>query len=159
MDLTPEQQGLKAKITTGAIVTGIIVALVVALLVFWLAANTGEIWRWVLAVVAGAGLGLLTYRLRYNAGVAKAVCPKCGTAFGIREVERREAVIGIEEKRKITPARAASKTDRGTNKVATWTEERVEVTVVDECFKCHNRTERKWQTSRDKDKKEEEVPA
>jgi hypothetical protein len=158
MDLTPEQQGLKTKITTGAIITGVIVGLIVALLTFWLAANLGDFWRWVLTVLLGGGIGFLTYRWRYNSGVAKAVCPKCGTAFGIREVERHEEVTGIEQKRKIEPAKA-DKMGRGSNKVTTWTEEKLEVTAVDECFKCHNRTERKWQTARDKDKTETEVPA
>ena len=38
-ELTPEQQGLKAKIRTGAIIWGIVGGLVVALLAFWLLSN------------------------------------------------------------------------------------------------------------------------
>jgi DNA-directed RNA polymerase subunit M/transcription elongation factor TFIIS len=159
MDLSPEQQGLKTSITTGAVITGVIVGLVVALLAFWLAGSLADIWRWLLTLVLGGGAGFLTYRLRYNSGVAKAVCPKCGTAFGIREVEKHEEVIGIEQKRKIEPIKPADKMGRGASKVTTWTEEKLEVTAIDECFKCHNRTERKWQTTRDKDKTETEVPA
>lgn len=158
MDLTPEQQGLKTKITTNAVITGVIVGLVVALLAFWLSGNLGDVWRWILVVVLGLGAAFLTYRLRYNSGVARSVCPKCGTAFGIREIERHEDVLGLEQKRKIEPIKG-DKTGRGLNKVTTWTEEKVEIIAVDECFNCHHRTERKWQISRDKDKHEEEVPA
>lgn len=157
--LTAEQQALKSKITTGAIVLGAIVGLIVALLVFWLAGNTGDIARWVLTLFLGAGAGFFIYRWNYNSGVAKAVCKKCGTAFGIREAERHEQVVGVEQKRKIEPLKPASKMDRGTNKITTWSEEKVEVTAIDECFNCHDRTERKWTTTRERDKTEEEVPA
>jgi hypothetical protein len=157
--LTPEQQQLRTKIFTGAIILGVIVSLVVALLVFWLSGNAGEIMRWLLTLVLGAAAGFFAYRWSYNSGVAKAVCQKCGTAFGIREVERHEQVIGTEQRQKIERARAASKLDRGTNKVTTWTEEKVEVVAVDECFNCHDRTERKWTRTREADKRETEVPA
>lgn len=157
--LTPEQQSLKSRITTGAIIWGVVAALVVALLTFWLAANTPEFVRWGLTLVLAAGIGFFVYRWRYNSGVAKAVCRKCGTAFGIREVERHEQVTGSEQRQKIEPARGASKMDRGTNKVTTWTEEKVEVIAIDECFKCHDRNERKWTITREADKRETEVPA
>jgi hypothetical protein len=42
IDLTPEQQGLKTKITTAAVLWAIIVALVAALVVFWIGANAPE---------------------------------------------------------------------------------------------------------------------
>jgi hypothetical protein len=159
IDLTPEQQGLKTKITTAAVLWAIIVALVAALVVFWIGANAPEWLRWVLTIIVGAVAGYLTFKLSYNSGVAKSVCKKCGTAFGIREVERTEQVVGIEQKRKVEAGQPASKTDRGTSKVTTWTEEKVEITAIDECFKCHDRTERKWTVNRDKDTTETEVPA
>jgi hypothetical protein len=159
MDLTPEQQGIKTKITMSAILWGIIAGLVVALLAFWLLQNAADWLRWVLTVILGAGGGYLTFRLTYNSGVAKAVCKNCGTAFGIREVDRVERITGTEQRRKVQAGRPPSKTDRGTNKITTWTEEKVEVTAIDECFNCHNRTERKWTMTRDKDKTESETPA
>lgn len=159
VQLTPEQRGLKTKITTGAIIWGVVAALIVALLAFWLLANGGDIIRWGGAIVLGGVAGFLAYRTSYNSGVAKAVCKKCGTAFGIREVDRREEVIGTEQRRKIETGRPASKLDRGTNKITTWTEEKVEVTAIDECFNCHDRTERKWTTTREANKEETEVPA
>lgn len=157
--LTSEQQGLKTKITTGAIIWGVVAGLIVALLSFWLLANAGDVVRWGVSIVLGAVVGFLAYRMSYNSGVAKAVCKKCGTAFGIREVDRREQVIGTEQRRKIEPGKPASKMDRGTNKVTTWTEEKVEVTAIDECFNCHDRTERKWTITREANKEETEVPA
>lgn len=157
--LTPEQQGLKTRITTGAIIWAIIAGLVLALIAFWLMGNAGDILRWLVTLIAGAGAGYLVFRWSYNSGVAKAVCQKCGTAFGIREVERHETVIGSEQRRKVEAGRPSTKMDRGTNKVTLWTEEKIEVTAIDECFKCHDRTERKWTTTRELDKKEEEVPA
>lgn len=159
IDLTPEQQGLKTKIAMSAFLWGIIAGLVVALLAFWLLGNAPDWVRWGVTLIAGGAAGYLTYRMSYNAGVAKAICKKCGTAFGIREIERHEAVIGSEQRRKVETGRPASKADRGTSKVTTWTEEKVEVTAVDECFNCHNRTERKWITTHDRDKTETEVPA
>ena len=159
MELTPEQQGLKTKIRAGAIIWGVVAGLVVVLLTFWLAGNTPDWIRWGLTLILGGGAGFLTYRMNFNSGVAKAVCKKCGTAFGIREVARNEAIIGSEQRQKMSPARAASKVDRGTNKLTTWTDVKVEVTAIDECFNCHNRTERKWQATRETDKVETEVPA
>lgn len=158
MDLTAEQQALKTRITTGAITWGVIAGLIVALLVFWMLGNAGDIIRWIGTVALGGAAGYFVHRWSYSSGVAKAVCNKCGTAFGIREVERHEQVTGAEQRRKIEPGKPASKMDRGTNKVTTWTEEKIEVTAIDECFKCHDRTERKWTTTRDKEKEEVEVP-
>jgi hypothetical protein len=159
MELTPEQQGLKTKIRTGAILWGVIAGLIIALLAFWLGANAPDWVRWGLTVILGAGAGFLVYRMNYNSGVAKAVCKKCGTAFGIREVARNEQILGSEQRQKLMPVKAASKVERGSNKLTTWTEVKVEVTAIDECFNCHNRTERKWQTTRETDKVETEVPA
>ncbi len=157
--LTVEQQALKTKIRTSAVIWSIIAALVVALIVFLVAGNAADWLRWGLTIVLGAGAGFLVYRNRYNSGVAKAVCKKCGTAFGIREVERREEVLGTEQRRKIEPIRASEKTGRPLNKVTTWTEQKVEIIAVEECFNCHDRTERKWTVTRDADKLETEVPA
>lgn len=159
IELTPDQQGLKAKITTTAVLWAIIVTLVAALVVFWLGANAPDWLRWILTIIVGALGGYLTFKLSYNSGVAKSVCKKCGTAFGIREVERSEQVIAVEQKRKVEAGQPASKADRGTSKVTTWTEEKVEITAVDECLNCRDRTERKWTITRDKDKTETEVPA
>ena len=157
--LSPEQQALKSKITTGAIIWGVVAGLIVALLAFWLLGNAGDLVRWIGSIVLGGGAGYGAYRWSYNSGVAKAVCQKCGTAFGIREVERSEHLIGSEQRQKIEALKPRTKMDRGTKKVTTWLEEKVEVTAIDECFKCHDRTERKWTTTREKDRTEEEVPA
>jgi hypothetical protein len=159
IDLTPEQQGLKARIATAAILWAIVITLVAALIVFWLGANAPDWVRWVLTIIVGAVAGYLTFKLSYNSGVAKSVCKNCGTAFGIREVERNEQVVGMEQKRKVEAGRPPSQTDRGTSKITTWTEEKVEITAIDECFKCSDRTERKWTITRDKEKTETEVPA
>jgi hypothetical protein len=159
IELTPEQQGLKRKITITSVLWAIVAALVAALVVFWLSANGPDWVRWLLTIIVGALAGYLTFKLSYNSGVAKSVCKKCGTAFGIHEVERHEAVIGVEQKRKVEAGRPASKTDRGTSKITTWTEEKVEITAVDECFNCRDRTERKWTIDRDQDKTVTEVPA
>src|SRR5690606_9141075 len=158
-ELTAEQQKQKSRIRTGALVSGGLVALVVAVVAFFVTGGLGALLRWVVILVAAGGLGYLAYRTSYNTGVAKAVCKKCGTAFGIREVERHERVVGTEERREIEPVKPASKTERGTNRVTTWTEEKVENTAIDEGFKCHDRTERTWTTTREKDKTEEDVPA
>jgi hypothetical protein len=158
-ELSPEQQALKSKIFRGALIWGIIAGLVVALLCLWLTGSAPGWIRWGLTLILGGGVGFLIYRMNYNAGVVQAVCKQCGTAFGIREVDRLEQVVGSEQKRKIEPGRPATKTDRGTSKVTTWTEEKVEVTAIDECFNCHNRTERKWMENRDVGKAESEVPA
>jgi hypothetical protein len=157
--LTPEQQQRKNGIMIGAVVWGVVVAIIVGALAYWAGANLGGIWRGLLAAVLGIGLGVLTFRWRYNSGVAKAICSKCGTAFGIREVERSERFLSSDPKQKSESDRPASKVDRGTNKITTWVEEKYEVTAIDECFNCHDRTERKWTTTRDKDRVEREVPA
>jgi len=157
--LTSEQRSLKSKITTGAILWGVIGGLVVALLAFWALGNAGDIVRWGATIVLGGAAGFLVYRWNYNSGVAKAICKKCGTAFGIREVERHEQVTGSEARRRVEPGRPPSKVDRGTSKVTTWTEEKIEVTAIDECFNCHDRTERKWTATREIDKHETEAPA
>ncbi len=159
MDLTPEQQGVRTKIITGASIWAAIAALVIAVLLFWALTNAPDILRWFVTVIGGAGAGFLIYRWNYNRGVAKAVCRNCGTAFGIREIERTETVVGSEQRQKIEAGKPQSKIDRGTRKVTTWTEEKLEFTAIDECFNCHNRTERKWTMTRDLDKKETEVPA
>lgn len=156
--LTAEQRALKWKITTGAIAWGVIVCVIVALLSFWLLGNAGEVVRWIGAVMLGGGLGYAVFRWRYNSGVARAVCRKCGTAFGIREVERREAVLNSEQRQKVELLRPAAGAEPGLNKVITWTEEKVEITAIDECFNCHDRTERKWTVTREQDRSETEVP-
>lgn len=152
--LSPEQQALKGKITTSAIIWGAVVGIVTALLAFWLLASAGELVRWLVAVIAGPAVGYLTYRWRYSSGVAKAVCKKCGTAFGIREVSRSEQLLSSEERRKVEQVKPATKIDAAVSRAVTWTEEKFEVTAVDECFKCHDRTERKWTVTREKDRAE-----
>lgn len=152
--LTAEQQALKNKITTSAIVWGVVAGIVIALLAFWLLANAGEIVRWIVAVLAGAAAGFITHRLLYSSGVAKAVCKKCGTAFGIREVSRSEQLLSSEQRKKVEEVKPATKIDARGTRTTTWIEEKYEVTAVDECFKCHDRTERKWTVTREKDRSE-----
>ena len=159
IELRPEQQGLKTRIITTAVLWAVIMALVAALVVYWLSANGPEWVRWLLAIIVGGLAGYFTFRLSYNSGVAKSVCKKCGTAFGIHEVERNEAVIGVEQKRKVAVGRRAKDGNPGTSKVTTWTEEKVEITAVDECMNCRDRTERKWTIDRDQDKTVTEIPA
>jgi len=152
--LSPEQQALKGKITTSAIIWGAVAGIVVALLAFWLLASAGELVRWLVAIILGPAVGYFTYRWRYNSEVAKAVCKKCGTAFGIREVSRSEQLLSSEQRRKVEQVKPATKIDAAVNRTVTWTEEKFEVTAVDECFKCHDRTERKWTVTREKDRTE-----
>src|SRR5690606_1778316 len=132
IELTPEQHGLRSRITTTAVLWAVMAALVAALATFWISANTPEWVRWMLTIVVGVLAGYVTFKLSYNSGVAKSVCKKCGTAFGIHEVERQEAVIGVEQKRKVEVARRSKDGNPGTNRVSTWTEEKVEITAIDE---------------------------
>jgi len=155
--LTPEQQALKNKITTSAIIWGVVAGIVVALLAFWLLANAGEVIRWGATIVGGGAVGFITWRLVQSAGVARAVCKKCGTAFGIREITRSEQLIGSEQRKKVEQVKPATKIDAAVSRTITWTEEKYEVTAVDECFKCHDRTERKWTVTREKDRSEATV--
>lgn len=152
--LSPEQQALKDKITTSAIIWGVVTGIVVALLAFWLLGNAGELIRWLGAIILGPAAGYLTYRWQYSTAVAKAVCKNCGTAFGIREVARSEQLLSSEQRRKVEQVKPATKIDAAVNRTVTWTEEKYEVTAVDECFNCHNRTERKWTVTREKDRAE-----
>jgi hypothetical protein len=152
--LSPEQQALKGKITTGAIAWGAAAGIIVALLAFWLLGNGGELVRWFGAIVLGPAAGYLTYRWLYSTRVAKAVCKQCGTAFGIREVSRSERLLSSERRRKVEQVKPATKIDAAVNRTITWTEEKYEVTAADECFKCHDRTERKWTVTREKDRAE-----
>ena len=152
--LSPEQQALKGKITTSAIIWGASTGIVVTLLAYFLLGNAGEPVRWLVAVIVGPAAGYATYRWRYSSGVARAVCRNCGTAFGIREVARSEQLLASEQRRKIEQVKPATKIDAAVNRTITWTEEKYEITAVDECFKCHNRTERNWTVTREKDRGE-----
>jgi hypothetical protein len=151
--LTPDQQKVKSRITTSAIVTGVIVGVVIAIIAYLIGGNWNTVMRWIVALVLGGGLGYLTYRLSYNSSVAKAVCPKCGTAFGISEVGRTETLIATETKQKVE-AMKGNKLGGAMNKVTTWVEDKYEVTAIDECSNCHNRTERKWTTTKERDRME-----
>ena len=155
-DLAAVQQDLKGKITRWAIIWGVVAGVAVALIVYWIGGNWNTLARWALALVAGGGLGFLTYRMRYNAEVAKAVCGKCGTAFAIREIGQSEGLLSSERREKIETVKAqgAGKLARDTRKTTTWVEEKYEITATDECFSCHNRTDRVWQVTREKDKVE-----
>ena len=159
IDLSAEQQRQKSKIRTGSMMAAGLVALSVATLTFFATGGLGPILRGVVIIVVTGALSWFAYRTSYNARVAKAVCKKCGTAFGIREVERSERVISLEQRREIESLKPATADEAGVNRVTTWTEEKVEVTAVDECANCHDRQARTWTMSRDKDKTEEEVPA
>ncbi|MHB1110300.1 MAG: hypothetical protein ACYCZU_08300 [Devosia sp.] len=152
--LSPEQQALKGKITTSAIVWGAVAGIGVALLALWLLGSAGELARWLVTIILGPAAGYFTYRWRYSTGVAKAVCKKCGTAFGIREVSRSEQLVSSEQRKKVEQVKPATKIDAAVNRTITWTEEKFEVTAVDECFKCRDRTERKWTVTREKDRAE-----
>jgi hypothetical protein len=157
-ELTAEQQKQKDKVRTGATVSGVLLAIVVAFMTHFATPAMEPVMRWPLIAVLAAGLGYLAYRTSYSNGVAKAKCAKCGTPFSIREVERRETLLGNEQRRQVEQIKPATKLDRGIDRVTTWTEEKVEITAVDECMKCHDRNERTWVMTRDKDKVEEEVP-
>jgi len=150
--LSPEQQALKSKITTSAIIWGAVAGVVVALLALLLLREAGELVRWLVTLIVGGAAGYLTYRWLYSSGVAKAVCRNCGTAFGIREVSRSEQLLSSEQRKKVEQVKPATKIDAAVNRTVTWTEEKYEVTAVDECFKCHNRTERTWTVTREKDR-------
>lgn len=152
--LSPEQQALKSKITTGAIIWGLAVGVVVALVAYLLLRDAGDLIRWLVTPIVGGAAGYSTYRWRYSSGVAKAVCKNCGTAFGIREVSRSEQLLASEQRKKVEQVKPATKIDAAVNRTVTWTEEKYEVTAVDECFKCHNRTERKWTVTREQDRAE-----
>lgn len=152
--LSPEQQALKGKIKTRAIVWGVVVGIAAALLAFWLLSNAGEFVRWLVTIIVGAAAGYFTYRGLYSSGVAKAVCKNCGTAFGIREVSRSEQLLSAEQRKKVEQVKPATKVDAATTRTVTWIEEKYEVTAVDECFKCHNHTERKWTATRERDRSE-----
>lgn len=152
--LSPEQQALKGKITTDAIVWGVIAGAVAALIAFLLLGNAGDFVRWMVVLIVGPAAGYFTYRWRYSSGVAKAVCRKCGTAFGISEVARSEQLVASEQRRKIEQVKPPTKVDAAVTRTITWTEEKYEVTAVDECFNCHDRTERKWTVTREKDRAE-----
>lgn len=152
--LSPEQQALKGRIISRAMIWGVVAGIVVALLAYWLLGNAGGFVRWLVTIIVGAAAGYFTYRGLYSSGVAKAVCSKCGTAFGIREVSRSEQLLSAEQRKKVEQVEPATKIDAGTTRTVTWIEEKYEVTAVDECFKCHNRTERKWTVTRERDRSE-----
>ncbi len=154
MELTPEQRKVKTGIVTGAIILGVVIALVAGFVAFLVSGNFEPWVRWLLVIVLGGGLGFLAYRMSYNSQVAKSVCPKCGTAFGIREVARNEQLVALETKEKVEQVPPEKEGGRATAKRITWTEEKVEVTAVDECSNCRNRTERKWVETREKGKTE-----
>lgn len=152
--LSPEQRALKGKITSRAIVWGIVAGVAAALLAFWLLGNAGAPVRWLVAFIVGAAAGYFAYRGLYSSGVAKAVCKNCGTAFGIREISRSEQLLSSEQRKKVEQVKPATKIDATTTRTVTWIEEKYEISAVDECFKCHNRTERKWTATRERDRSE-----
>ena len=152
--LTTEQQALKNKIATSAIVWGVVAGVVVALLAFWLLADSGDLVRWTVSILGGAVVGFIAGRLLYSSGVTRAVCKKCGTAFGIREVSRSERLLSSEQRKKVEEVKPATKIDARGTRTVTWIEEKYEVTAVDECFNCHDRTERKWTVTRERDRSE-----
>lgn len=152
--LSPEQQALKGKITTRAILWGVVAGIVAALLAFWLLGNAGALVRWLVTIIMGAAAGYFTYRGLYSSGVTKAVCKNCGTAFGIREISRSEQLLSSEQRKKVEQVKPATKIDAATTRTITWIEEKYEVIAVDECFKCHDRTERKWTVTRERDRSE-----
>lgn len=158
-DLTAEQQKQKSRIRTGALMSAALVAIVAAIVAFFATDAVAPALRVVVMLAAAGGLGWLAFRTAYNAGVAKAVCRKCGTAFAIREVDRTERVLGLEQRREIETLKPATEERPGLNRVTTWTEEKVEVTAIDECMNCHDRNSRTWTMTRDKDKVEQELPA
>jgi hypothetical protein len=149
-DLTQDQEKLRTRINRNAIIWGAVAGLIVFLLLFWLAAGLGEAVRWGAAVIGGGAAGFFGYRGLYSSGAGKAKCAKCGTAFSVREVDRKERLLGYEPKRTVEPSGDGKRT------IKTWTEERYEVTATDECSHCHDRTERKWTTTREKDGSEVE---
>src|SRR5690606_31314822 len=98
-----------------------LVGIVVAAIAFFVTDGLGPVLRVVVMLVAAAVLGWLAFRTAYNASVAKAVCTQCGTAFAIREVERNERVLGLEQRREIETLKPATADAPGLNRVTTWT--------------------------------------
>lgn len=153
VELSPEQKKVKGAIVRGAIILGVIVGVVVAVIAWLIGGNWNTIVRWLVTLVAGGGVGYLAYRLNYASGVTKAVCPKCGTAFGIREVERNEELQSTETKFKVEQVKG-DKVSGPQSKSTTWVEEVYKITAIDECSSCGNRTERTWTDTRERDKVE-----
>jgi hypothetical protein len=153
VELTPEQKKVKSRITNGAITLGVIVGVAVAVIAWLIGGNWNTIVRWIVALGAGGGLGYLAYRLNYASGVSKAVCGKCGTAFGIREIEQHEDLISTETKSKVEQVKG-DKIGGPTTRTTTWVEDVYKVTAIDECSACGNRTERTWNVTRERDKVE-----
>lgn len=156
-ELTAEQQKQKDKVRTGALTSGALLAIVSVFLVNFATLSLDPLVRYPLVAVIAAALGYLGYRTSYGFGIAKAKCPKCGEAFTIHETDRTEKLLGEEEKRMVETLKPAEDGEAGIDRVTTWTEETVEVTVIDECANCHDRNERSWTMARDKNKVEREV--
>ena len=156
-ELTAEQQKQKDKVRTGALTSGALLAIVSVFLTNFATLSLEPLVRYPLVAVIAAGLGYFAYRTSYSLGIAKAKCAKCGEAFSIQETDRQEKLLGTEDKRLVEQLKPAADGEPGLDRVTTWTEETVEVTVVDECMNCHDRNERSWTMARDKNKVEQEV--
>jgi hypothetical protein len=153
VELTEAQRKVKNKITWQAVVIGVIVGAIAAVLIYLIGGNWNTAVRWIATLLVGAGLGYVVYRWTYQSGVTKSVCPKCGTAFGIREVERKEELLSTETKFTSEQVKG-DKVSGPQTKSTTWTEDKFKVTAIDECSNCNNRTERSWTETRERDKVE-----
>lgn len=150
--LSQEQLELRDRITRSSTIWGVVGGAVVFLLAFWLLAGLGEAIRWGGAIVLGGAAGFFARQRLFSSGAGKARCAKCNKAFSVREVDRSEKFVSSEAKQ--TADKADKPSSAGPRKITTWIEETYAVTAIDECGHCHNRTERKWSTTREKDKKE-----
>ncbi len=144
-ELSDEQLELKSSIQKSAVIWSVILALVIALLAYWLLSSQGDVVRLGGGALIGAAAGYGIFRAIFASKSKSAKCEQCSAPFSTALDDRNEVLVGSEEKTR------REHLDGGEVKTTHWVEEKYDVADTYECSNCGYVFVKEYQVSRRRD--------
>lgn len=143
--LSNEQLELKNSIQKSAVIWSVILALVIALLAYWLLSSQGAVVRLGLAALIAAASGYGIFRAIFSSKAKSAKCQQCSAAFSTSLDDRNEVLVDSQQRSESEPL------DGGRVKVTRWVEEKYDVVDSYKCSNCGFVSTKEYQVSRKRD--------
>ncbi len=152
-DFSQEQVEKRAAIQKSASIIGVIVALIVGLVAYWILGSQNSGIRIGGSAVVALVAGFLVHRASFNSGAKSAKCANCGAAFSRSRTDRTEVLDSSSREEE------SETQEDGSTKVTTWIEEVYDVTETYTCSTCQDETTKTYKSNRRTGEEEKVIPA